>query len=81
MSSAGDRSQNYYVSPDFLINLDQIAYIERDDRAKTARVVFAAVSASADGTPTNLDLVLRGADADYLIQQITRQPSEDAGMP
>ncbi len=81
MSTAGDRNQNYYVSPDFLINLDQIAYIERDERSKTARVVFAAVSASADGTPTTLDLVLHGADADYLIQTITRQPSEDAGMP
>jgi hypothetical protein len=72
---------NFVITPDHLINLDTIAYLERDERSRRIRLVFNAVACSAEGNPTFLDLQLHGADAEMVLSAITRKPEQDPTIP
>jgi hypothetical protein len=72
---------NAFVTPDRIINLDLIAYVERlSVQPSSVRIYFGA-PAALKGSAGGLELELRGADADLLINQLTRKPSEEPGMP
>ena len=69
----------FFVTPDHIISLSHIAYVERQGGHPTVLIVyFSAVTSSPGGEPMPLTLTLRGADADLLVQRLTRKPSEDA---
>lgn len=69
---------DFFVTPDYIINLHQIAYVERQGgQPQVVLVYFSAVAASGAEQPLPLSITLRGADADLLIQRLTRQPNED----
>lgn len=69
---------DFFVTPDHIINLSHIAYVERQGSAPQVLIVyFSAVTATSNGDPLPLTLTLRGADADLLVQRLTRKTAED----
>jgi hypothetical protein len=72
---------DFFVTPDNIINLDHIAYVERQGGTpQVVRIYFSAVAGNSGCEPTPLTLTLRGVDADMLISRITRKPGEEPGM-
>jgi hypothetical protein len=72
---------NCFVTPDHIINLDHIAYVERQGGTPQVVVLyFSAITTGPGGEPQHLTLTLRGADADLLIQRLTTKPNEDPEM-
>lgn len=71
---------DFFITPDHIINLEQIAYVERQGgHPQVVIIYFSAVASSSDsnsGVPQPLSLTLRGADADLLVQRLTRNPAE-----
>jgi hypothetical protein len=69
---------DFFVTPDHIINISHIAYVERQGGTPQVVIIyFSAVSNNSAGEPQPLTLTLRGADADLLIQRLTRKPNED----
>jgi hypothetical protein len=71
----------FFVTPDHVINLSHIAYVERQSGHPAVVIIyFSALTSTTSGDPQPLTLTLRGADADLLIQRLTRKPGENEEM-
>jgi len=61
----------YFSATDHVINLDQIAYVERQAaNPLVVTVYFSAVATAPGGEPQPLSLILRGTDAQNLIKTL-----------
>ncbi len=69
---------DFFVTPDHIINLSHIAYVERQGgQPQVVIIYFSALTSTPTGEPQPLTLTLRGADADFLVQRLTRKAGED----
>ncbi|MGI8905459.1 MAG: hypothetical protein ACR2IE_03090 [Candidatus Sumerlaeaceae bacterium] len=72
---------DFFVTPDHIINLSHIAYVERQGgQPQVVIIYFSALTSGPGGEPQPFTLTLRGADADLLLQRLTRKPGEDEEM-
>jgi hypothetical protein len=61
----------FFVASDHFVNLDQIAYVERQSGAPVViTLYFSAVASGPGGEPMPLSLVLRGHDAERLLKEL-----------
>jgi hypothetical protein len=68
----------FFVTADHIINLNHIAYVERQGgHPQVVIIYFSALTSGTGSEPQYLTLTLRGADADLLIQRLTRKEGED----
>jgi len=68
---------DFFVTPDYIINLRHIAYIERQGGQPQVVIVYFSAVAGTGAEPLPLSITLRGADADLLVQRLTRGPGEN----
>jgi len=61
----------FFSTNDHIVNLDQIAYVERQSGAPVViTIYFSAVASGPGGEPMPLSLILRGRDAERLLKEL-----------
>ena len=61
----------FLTTSDHIINLDQIAYVERQaDSPLVVTIYFSVVTCTPGGELQPLSLILRGGDAEKLINEL-----------